>query len=295
MLKAGEGEDPGLAQFGDGAHLGDGGRGVGGRAEEARRVGGVPERSVHQRAVDAERRMVRVNGQVDPEIRLQKQRRGEEALAVLVLGGVRRDAFGLLLGEDRVEALGERRVVKPDRIVEAAGLEDVDGIAGEGGAAGDERGQVAGHPEAQGVEADEEDIPVLKAAAAEGGDDGLDEGERGGEAGAGVGVDLEPGLAFGARGEAAAAGLLVGGDQALDLGLVGGLVEPGERGFPHGLGGAGGRGRGGGAGRQHTGETEQEDERKAHGGEDGRRDEKWPRRRRGEAHGPRNLTVGGPG
>ena len=107
------------AQLGDGAHLGDGGGRVGRRAEEARGVRGVPERGVDQRAVDAEHRMVGVDRQVDPEVGVEEERRGEEALAVLVLGRVVRDVLGLLGGEDRVEALGQRAVVEPDRVVVA--------------------------------------------------------------------------------------------------------------------------------------------------------------------------------
>ena len=86
--------------------------------------------------------MVGINRQIDPEIRLEKQRRGEEALAVLVLGGVGLHALGLLLREDRVEALRERRIVEPDRIVEAARLKHIDGVTGKGGFARNQRRQI---------------------------------------------------------------------------------------------------------------------------------------------------------
>jgi oligopeptide/dipeptide ABC transporter ATP-binding protein len=79
--------------------------------------------------VDAERWMIAVHRNVDPEIRVEEQWRGEKTLSILVLGGRGRNTFGLLLRKNGIEALRKRRVVEPQRIVVATGLQHVDGIA----------------------------------------------------------------------------------------------------------------------------------------------------------------------
>ena len=271
VLQARNGKHPGLPQLRDGAHLGHRRRGVGRGAEEARGVGSVPEGGIHQRAVDAERRVIGVDRHVDPEIGVEEERRREEALAVLILGRFRRDPLGLLLGKDRVEALRERRIVEPHGVVIAVRLEHVHRIARERRFARDERRQVAGHAKTQGIETDEENILIGEATLAQGDDHALDHAEGRREARTGVGVDLEAHFLLGAGDELAPRLLLKGRDHLLDDPLVGGVIEAREARLPDRSGSRLGRRLGWGSGigcdrRVQKTDGEKRESKQAHAG-----------------------------
>jgi hypothetical protein len=87
------------------------------------------------------------------------------------------------------------------------------------------RRQVAGHAQAQLVEADEENVLMLETPPLERRDDRLDEGNGRGHAGAGVGVDLEAHLALRPGHQFAAARFLPHTEERLDLGGIGGLAK----------------------------------------------------------------------
>ena len=61
VLQAREREHPGLPQLGNRTHLRHGCGRIGRRAEKARRVRRIPERRIHERTVDAQRRVVGVD------------------------------------------------------------------------------------------------------------------------------------------------------------------------------------------------------------------------------------------
>ena len=64
--------------------------------------------------------MIGVDRKIDPKIGIQEKWRGEKTLTILGLGLAVGHPFGLRLGEYRIESLGQRTIIKPNRIKETA-------------------------------------------------------------------------------------------------------------------------------------------------------------------------------
>src|SRR6185295_8217897 len=145
----------------------------------------------------------------------------QKALAVFVLRRGGRHALGLLLGKNGIEALRQRRIVEPERVVIPARLEDVDRIAEKRRLARNQRRQISGHAKAQGVQTDEKNVRMLKSASLQRRDHRLHQWHRRGESRTRVGVNLEPNLLLWSRNQFASGRLLKRGNHLLDLALVG--------------------------------------------------------------------------
>ena len=243
--------------------------------------------------------MVRVDRQVDPKIRVEKQRRRQKTFPVLVLRRAVGHTLGLLLREDRIEALRERRIVKPHRIVEPARLQHVNRIAVERRQARHERRQIARHPQAQRIEADEKDVLVLKSAPHEGGNHRFDQRHGGRHTRARIGINFQPRLLLGPGNQLLARHFFKIGEQQFDLFFVVRLVKFRETRLPHRFDrrslrrdSRGGRTQ---TGRSQEGHAEKRENRKAHSGVCRLRpDEVSPEAEKLRQSRP-NLTAGGLG
>lgn len=105
--------------------------------------------------------MIRVNRQVDPKIRIHKQRRRQKALTVLLQRRLRIKGLDTLLRQNRIKPRRQRAVVKPHRIEVTLRLQNVNRMAVERRLARHQRRQITREPQPLAVEPDEKNFLIL--------------------------------------------------------------------------------------------------------------------------------------